>query len=1089
MFLAAAGAMIGGLLLMARCAQPNLQSPPPAYSEAEIHSVLEAREARIDPDAEPPVVIVDVDYDEGPAAPWFPKGESPLLKELVDQGLLPPVEERVGPEPVVMQGAEGVGNYGGTWYRIANAEGDLMVMRWGMGSASLARWSPHGYPIRPHLARHWEVSEDLTEYIVHLRRGTFWSDGHPFTARDLMYWWEHEVQFFDMFPRVMAIRGELGEIEMIDLYTVRFRFPHPNGIFPEWMATESFWSPEHYLRDFHPEIGDPEKISAMMSQQNAPSARTAYFRLKDWRNPEHPQQTPWVLRQHQRTAPYAFVRNPYYPVVDVAGNQLPYIDRIVNDIRTDDMIAVTVSAGDVSMQHRHVNYEDHALYMANRESGDYEVYYWVRDARSVFTAFPNLNRRVDPDQPETKLKHELLNDRRFRQALSLAVDRKALIRAQFDGIGEPAQIAPPPESPFYHPGMMNAFIAYDPAEANRLLDEIGLDRRDEEGYRTFKDGSRMTFFFHLGQALQVGPAQFMIDDWRAVGVRVIMRLSARNLWQQLQSALEQDITGWGGGTHFPLVKPRQIVPTELHSFYAPGYAMWYLFAGMIGSEEAAQRGRAIEPPLDHPLRRAMVVMEEAMGAPDIESQRAIFNEAMDIAASNTWHISIATPPPLLAIVKNGFRGVPRSALVGWPMRMKSALGVETFYFDKPHDSESARAQIQQLMLDVEPDPRRTLRIDVGVTGEGDSRRDHVAGLIRFLIIGILLAGAVLILVRHPFITRRIVILMPTVVVISVCVFTIIELPPGDFITARIMQLEMEGDAASIQEAEELRDLFHLDESAVMRYVRWTGLPWFISFDSADLGLLQGDLGRSMEDGQRVNDIVGDRIRLTLLISLFTLLFTWAVAIPIGLYSAVRQYSIGDYVFTFIGFIGMCVPPMLLALVMMYVGSSIFGLSVGGLFSPEYALQPEWTWGKFVDLLQHIWIPVLVLGVTGTAGMIRVLRANMLDELGKPYVTTARAKGVRPVKLILKYPLRLALNPFISGIGMIFPQLVSGGAIVGIVLSLPTVGPLLLSALQAQNMYLAGSMLMVLSLLTVFGTLVSDLLLMWVDPRIRMGGKA
>lgn len=1089
MLFVAAAAMVAGLMLMARCSQPDLNAPPPTYPKNEIHRILEARDARIDLEAEPSVVHQTVDYTEGADADWYPKGESPLIGELVEQGRMPSVEERVGPEPVVMLGADGIGNYGGTWYRIANSEGDLNVMRWGMGSGTLARWSPQGYPIMPHLAKHWEVSEDLREYTIHLRRGARWSDGHPFTARDFVYWWEHEIKYFESFPRFMSIRGELGELEMIDPYTVRFRFPHPHGLFPEIMTTEPFYAPAHYLRDFHPEIGDPEKISAMISRQNAPSARTAYFRLKDWRNPELPRLTPWVLRNHQQSAPYAFVRNPYYPVVDSAGNQLPYVDRVVNDIRSDDMIAVTVSAGDVTLQNRHVTYEDHALYMANREAGDYEVYYWARDTRSTFSAFPNLNRRVDPVRPETKLKHEMLNDRRFRQALSLALDRRAIIRALFHGIGEPAQIAPGPESRFHHPEMMNAFTDYDVAEANRLLDEIGLAQRDDEGYRTFRDGSRMTFFFSLGQAAHVGPAQFMIDYWNEVDVRVIMRLSSRNLWDHQQSSLEHDISGWGGGTRYPLVMPREIVPTEMHSFHAPGFAMWYNFGGLTGSEEVKQRGRAIEPPLDHPLRRTMEVLEEAQGAPDLESQRLIFNEAMDIAAENTWSISVATPPPLLTIVKNGFRGVPRTALVGWPMRMMSALGVETFYFDAPQDSESALAHMQQLMLDVEPDPRRTLRADVDINAEPNDRREYVAGIIRFLLLGILLAGSLLILLRHPFIARRIIILTPTVVVISICVFTIIELPPGDYITAHILQLEMEGDAATLQQAEELRELFHLEDPAVLRYIRWVGLPWFITFDAADRGLLQGDLGRSMEDGQRVNEVVGDRITLTLLISLFTLIFTWAVAIPIGLYSAVRQYSFGDYVFTFIGFIGMCVPPMLLALVMMYVGSSIFGLSVGGLFSPEYALQPDWTWGKFVDLMQHIWIPVLVLGVTGTAGMIRVLRANMLDELGKPYVTTARAKGVRPLKLILKYPLRLALNPFISGIGMIFPQLVSGGAIVGIVLSLPTVGPLLLSALQAQNMYLAGSMLMVLSLLTVLGTLVSDLLLMWVDPRIRMEGKS
>jgi ABC-type dipeptide/oligopeptide/nickel transport system permease component len=234
----------------------------------------------------------------------------------------------------------------------------------------------------------------------------------------------------------------------------------------------------------------------------------------------------------------------------------------------------------------------------------------------------------------------------------------------------------------------------------------------------------------------------------------------------------------------------------------------------------------------------------------------------------------------------------------------------------------------------------------------------------------------------------------------------------------------------------------------------------------------------MESMAPVNTMVGDRILLTFLISLGTILFTWAVAIPIGVYSAVKQYSIGDYFLTFIGFIGMCVPAFILALVLMSLGG------VSGLFSAEYGAQPEWDWGKTVDLLKHIWVPIIVLGIGGTAGMIRVMRGNLLDELKKPYVVTAMAKGVRPIKLLFKYPVRLALNPFISGIGGLFPMLVSGGAIVAMVLSLPTVGPMMLNALLSEDMYLAGSMLMVLSLLGIIGTLVSDLLLLWLDPRIR-----
>jgi ABC-type dipeptide/oligopeptide/nickel transport system permease component len=265
------------------------------------------------------------------------------------------------------------------------------------------------------------------------------------------------------------------------------------------------------------------------------------------------------------------------------------------------------------------------------------------------------------------------------------------------------------------------------------------------------------------------------------------------------------------------------------------------------------------------------------------------------------------------------------------------------------------------------------------------------------------------------------------------------------------------------------------------------LYWFATFKEADKGLLEGNLGRSMELERPVSVVVGDRIGLTVIVSLATILLTWAIAIPIGIFSAVRQYSIGDYVLTFFGFLGMSVPGFLLALVLMYFSHRYFGLSPSGLFSPEFAATPGWSWPKFLDLLKHLWLPVVVLGLGGTAGMIRVMRANLLDELRKPYVTTARAKGVSELRLLLKYPVRLALNPFISGVGSLFPALISGGAIVAIVLSLPMIGPVMLTALLSEDVYLAGSMLMVMTVLGVVGTLVSDLLLLWLDPRIRLEG--
>jgi ABC-type dipeptide/oligopeptide/nickel transport system permease component len=409
-------------------------------------------------------------------------------------------------------------------------------------------------------------------------------------------------------------------------------------------------------------------------------------------------------------------------------------------------------------------------------------------------------------------------------------------------------------------------------------------------------------------------------------------------------------------------------------------------------------------------------------------------------------------------------------------------GIETFFFEKPKDSPGAIAQIKAEMTTVTPAP------DAGtVTSAPEAQSGGFAKLVKFLIYGILALALVMVAVKHPYIGRRLLIMIPTMLIISVVTFAIIQMPPGDFVQTRIMELKLTGDEQAIEEVQRLTEVFYLDESLPQQYMRWMGFKWFVSFDEADKGLLQGNMGRSMETQKSVNDIVGDRVLLTVLVSLGTILFTWAIALPIGIYSAVRQYSWGDYALTFMGFIGMCVPNFLLAIILMYWSSKYLGINVTGLFSPEYAAAPEWTWGKIMDLLKHVWVPIIVIALAGTAGMIRVMRGNLLDELRKPYVTTAMAKGVRPFRLLMKYPVRLALNPFISGIGGIFPQLISGGAIVAIVLSLPMVGPVMLQGLMTQDVYLAGSMLMVLSLLGIFGTLVSDLLLLWLDPRIRMEG--
>ncbi|MEM7020348.1 MAG: ABC transporter permease, partial [Pseudomonadota bacterium] len=276
---------------------------------------------------------------------------------------------------------------------------------------------------------------------------------------------------------------------------------------------------------------------------------------------------------------------------------------------------------------------------------------------------------------------------------------------------------------------------------------------------------------------------------------------------------------------------------------------------------------------------------------------------------------------------------------------------------------------------------------------------------------------------------------------------------------------------SAEQVQNLRAQYNLDKPLPLQYVYWIG------------GFLTGDMGYSYLFARPVNELVWERLGYTLLITISALLFTWAIAIPFGIYSAMRQYSIGDYTLTTVGLIGLATPNFLLALIFMYLGYEWFGISIGGLFSPEFEEAP-WSVARFWDFLAHLWIPMIVLGLGGTAVTMRILRANLLDELNKPYVTTARAKGVGPIKLVLKYPLRIAINPFISTIGLLLPSLISGEAIVSMVLNLPTTGPLLLQALLTQDMYLAGSFLMLLAVLTVVGMLLSDLLLAWADPRIR-----
>jgi len=327
-----------------------------------------------------------------------------------------------------------------------------------------------------------------------------------------------------------------------------------------------------------------------------------------------------------------------------------------------------------------------------------------------------------------------------------------------------------------------------------------------------------------------------------------------------------------------------------------------------------------------------------------------------------------------------------------------------------------------------------------------------------------------------YLAHRVLMMVPTLLVISVLVFAVIQMPPGDYLETYIAELQAQGESADSEKIAFLREQYGLDLPFHQQYANWM------------FGLLQGDLGFSFEHELPVSEVVGDRIWLSIVLALTTTLFVYIVSFPIGVYSAVKQYSIGDYSFTLLGYLGLSVPNFLFGLVLMYSANVYFGTSIGGLMDSEYVDAPL-SWGKFLSVLEHIWIPVVIIGTSGTAGMIRRLRANVLDELQRQYVLTARAKGVPPFKLLAKYPLRLSLNPFIADIGMILPEMISGAVLVSVVLDLPTTGPMLVKALQSQDMFLAGSFLMVEATLVVIGVFLSDLALAALDPRIRLGAGA
>lgn len=1018
---------------------------------------------------------------KGELPAWYPRGEAPVLQELVKEGVLPPVAQRVGPEPVVMDPLEGVHEYGGVWVQFVagGASNEMFAAMIRMTYPRLFRFSPLGYPVVPHIAKSYEVLENGRIWDITLRK-IRWSDGHPFTADDILYWYQEEyknkvLNISGKAPAILQFQGKEGRVEKLGPHKVRFILPIPRGDFLEQLAYQQVMNPKHYLQQFHPAHGDKKKLEELRQKYNLASLKALYSLMKSSQNPQLPRLDQWIVRRANQLSPVSFVRNPYYFAVDTCGNQLPYIDRIQLEAVDQLMVPMSVSSGRATMQFRYIRFENFAEYISLAEQNNYSVRGWLGGSRSEWLMSPNLNRLITEQDQFSAFKAKLLEDKEFRQALSLAIDRDTIVRAVYSGQAEPVQVDPGPYSNYPSVRMRHSYTRFDPAEANRKLDnmwkKLGLDpaRRSADGFRVDARGKVPVFYLYFTDFTGSGPAQFVVDDWARVGIRCVYKSLSRPLLNVRGSSRDFDFTVWSSESeNLPFLSSRTLTVNDVGASYARGWNKWYSAGGMWGDPRANNPG-CVPIPEGHDMYKVMQLYNRFRGTLDPAVQADCMRQITDIAAENVWTITPACAPPKMVVVSNNLKNVPHKALEGYMMYTPGNTAPETFSLVKFQRGAEEDTMAQIRKADELPSQNTSVPI--------------LTLLLRWLFAGIFILFLVLVAIRHPFVLRRLVIMVPTLAIISVCVFSIIQLPPGDYLSNRIVQLQESGmtEEEIAESIANLREIFRFDDPVWKRYLRWMGGLWFVTGDNADKGLLQGNMGYSMETGKSVNTMVGDRITLTMLISFFTILVTWVIALPIGIYSAVRQYSLADYIFTVIGFLGMCVPGFLLALILMAL------TGINGLFSEQFAIQPYWDFAKVLDMLRHIWAPVLVVSVAGTAGMIRIMRANLLDELRKPYVITARAKGVRPGKLLFKYPVRLALNPFISGIGGLFPRLISGSSIVAIVMSLPTVGPLMLSALFSQDMNMAGSMLMVLSTLSVFGTLVSDLLLIAIDPRIRIGG--
>lgn len=603
------------------------------------------------------------DYEKATGKKITKFNEAPMLAELVKQGKLPPVEKRLPEEPAVVEPLEEVGQYGGTWRRALLGVADSMGYRY-LVYDPIVRWSREGLKVIPNIAKSWKILDGEKTYIFYLRRGIKWSDGQPFTADDIMFWYEDIILNKDLtpaFPTWLTAGGEQCKVEKLDNYTVKISFKEPYALFLEFLAFQGvIFAPAHYLKQFHPKYTSKEDIDAEVKKANFQYWYQLFSQKNNiFLNPDLPVLSAWKVTKSFPNDPMIAERNPYYWKIDTAGNQLPYIDRITCALCSNtEMVLMKALSGEIDMQFRHLNSSDFTLLMENKEKGNYRVIPAVSVGLSSGIYF-NMNCK-DP------VLRKFFEDRRFRIALSLAIDRDTINQLCYSGLLKPLQATSTSYDPMWTKEIGESYIKYDPSQANKLLDAVGLNKRDKDGYRLRPDGKTLELTIENYESPDV--YELVASFWNKVGIKTAVKTEERSLWTTRVTAGEHQIAGYAIGGLLWQIDPLWYIPVSRTTYWAPLYGLWYESNGKSGEKPPTEMLRLIE------------LYEKLKITPSEGKRILIGREILRIHSKNLWMIGILGEAKRPTVVKNNLRNVPSVIFDDFRMQCEGKLNPEQFFF-------------------------------------------------------------------------------------------------------------------------------------------------------------------------------------------------------------------------------------------------------------------------------------------------------------------------------------------------------------------------------------------------------------------------